>query len=145
MRAVTWQGTRSMSVDTVPDPEIVQQSDVVVKVSATAICGSDQHLYNHFVTTMQKGDILGHEFMGEVVDVGRDVKRLKTGDRGCWHGPRRSGPSGSKGCSMTLLPVRTFLLPRIPERGRGRIRKRLYEGGIGRSRGSAESRLVPND
>jgi threonine dehydrogenase-like Zn-dependent dehydrogenase len=81
MRAVTWQGTRKMSVETVPDPEIVQQSDVVVKVSATAICGSDLHLYNHFVTTMQKGDILGHEFMGEVVEVGRNVTKLKRGDR----------------------------------------------------------------
>jgi threonine dehydrogenase-like Zn-dependent dehydrogenase len=81
MRAVTWQGTRKMSVETVPDPEIVQQSDVVVKVSATAICGSDLHLYNHYVTTMQKGDVLGHEFMGEVVEVGRDVKRLRMGDR----------------------------------------------------------------
>jgi threonine dehydrogenase-like Zn-dependent dehydrogenase len=81
MRAVTWQGTRKMSVETVADPEIVQQSDVVVKVSATAICGSDLHLYNHFVTTMQKGDILGHEFMGEVVEVGRNVKKLKKGDR----------------------------------------------------------------
>jgi threonine dehydrogenase-like Zn-dependent dehydrogenase len=81
MRAVTWQGTRKMSVETVPDPEIVQQSDVVVKVSATAICGSDLHLYNHYVTTMQKGDILGHEFMGEVVEVGRSVSRLKKGDR----------------------------------------------------------------
>ena len=81
MRAVTWQGTREMSVETVPDPEIVQQSDVVVKVSATAICGSDLHLYNHYVTSMQKGDILGHEFMGEVVDVGRDVKKLRKGDR----------------------------------------------------------------
>ena len=81
MKAVTWQGTRKMSVETVPDPEIVQQSDVVVRVTATAICGSDLHLYNHFVTTMQKGDILGHEFMGEVVEVGRDVKKLKKGDR----------------------------------------------------------------
>jgi threonine dehydrogenase-like Zn-dependent dehydrogenase len=81
MRAVTWQGTRKMSVETVPDPEIVQQSDVVVKVSATAICGSDLHLYNHYVTTMQKGDILGHEFMGEVVEVGRSVSSLKKGDR----------------------------------------------------------------
>ena len=81
MRAVTWQGTRDMSVETVPDPEIVQQSDVVVKVSATAICGSDLHLYNHYVTTMQKGDILGHEFMGEIVEVGRDVKKLRKGDR----------------------------------------------------------------
>jgi threonine dehydrogenase-like Zn-dependent dehydrogenase len=81
MRAVTWQGTRKMSVETVPDPEIVQQSDVVVKVTATAICGSDLHLYDHYITTMQKGDILGHEFMGEVVEVGRDVKKLKKGDR----------------------------------------------------------------
>ena len=81
MRAVTWQGTRRMRVDTVPDPEIVQQSDAIVKVTATAICGSDLHLYNHYVTTMQKGDILGHEFMGEVVEVGRDVRRVKKGDR----------------------------------------------------------------
>jgi threonine dehydrogenase-like Zn-dependent dehydrogenase len=81
VKAVTWQGTRRMRVDTVPDPEIVQQSDVIVKVTATAICGSDLHLYNHYVTTMQKGDILGHEFMGEVVEVGRDVRRVRKGDR----------------------------------------------------------------
>ena len=81
MRAVTWQGTRKMSVETVPDPEIVRDSDVIVKVSATAICGSDLHLYNHFITTMQRGDILGHEFMGEVVEVGSGVKKLKKGDR----------------------------------------------------------------
>jgi threonine dehydrogenase-like Zn-dependent dehydrogenase len=81
MRAVTWQGTRDMRVESVPDPEIVNQRDVIVKVSSTAICGSDLHLYNHYVTTMQKGDILGHEFMGEVVDVGRHVTRLRKGDR----------------------------------------------------------------
>jgi threonine dehydrogenase-like Zn-dependent dehydrogenase len=81
MRAVTWQGTHKMSVETVPDPEIVQQSDVVVKVSATAICGSDLHLYNHFFTGMQKGDVIGHEFMGEVVETGRNVTRLGVGDR----------------------------------------------------------------
>jgi threonine dehydrogenase-like Zn-dependent dehydrogenase len=81
MRAVTWQGTRKLSVDTVPDPEIVQQSDVVVKISATAICGSDLHLYDHYIATMKKGDILGHEFMGEVVEAGRDVRKLKVGDR----------------------------------------------------------------
>ena len=81
MRAVTWQGTRKMRVDTVPDPEIVQQDDVIVKVSSTAICGSDLHLYNHYVTTMQKGDVLGHEFMGEVVEVGKSVRRLEVGDR----------------------------------------------------------------
>ncbi|MDB4916959.1 MAG: Zn-dependent alcohol dehydrogenase [Gemmatimonadetes bacterium] len=81
MRAVTWQGTRSMSVETVPDPEIVKQQDVIVKVSATAICGSDLHLYDHYITTMQRGDILGHEFMGEVVETGRNVRKLKVGDR----------------------------------------------------------------
>src|SRR3977135_1929049 len=81
MRAVTWQGTRRMRVQTAPDPEIVQPSDVVVKVSTTAICGSDLHLYNHYITALEKGDILGHEFMGEVVDVGRSVKTLKSGDR----------------------------------------------------------------
>ena len=53
----------------------------MVKVTATAICGSDLHLYNHYITTMQKGDILGHEFMGEVVEVGRNVKKLRKGDR----------------------------------------------------------------
>src|SRR3954462_6121372 len=81
MRAVTWQGTRKMSVDTVPDPEIVRQGDVILKVTATAICGSDLHLYNHFITGMQRGDNLGHEFMGEVVETGREVTRLKRGDR----------------------------------------------------------------
>ena len=81
MRAVTWQGTRKMRVDTVPDPEIVQQDDVIVKVTATAICGSDLHLYNHYISTMEKGDVLGHEFMGEVVEVGKNVRRLKLGDR----------------------------------------------------------------
>ena len=81
MRAVTWQGTRKMRVETVPDPEIIQPDDVIVKVTATAICGSDLHLYNHYVTTMQKGDVLGHEFMGEVVEVGKNVRRLERGDR----------------------------------------------------------------
>ncbi len=81
MRAVTWQGTRKMRVDSVPDPEIIQQDDVIVKVTATAICGSDLHLYNHYVTTMEKGDVLGHEFMGEVVEVGGNVRRLEVGDR----------------------------------------------------------------
>ena len=81
MRAVTWQGTRKVRVDSVPDPEIVQQDDVIVKVTATAICGSDLHLYNHHVASMQQGDVLGHEFMGEVVEVGKKVQRLELGDR----------------------------------------------------------------
>jgi threonine dehydrogenase-like Zn-dependent dehydrogenase len=68
-------------VEEVPDPQILNQRDAIVKISSTAICGSDLHLYNHFIPTMEQGDILGHEFMGEVMEVGREVKNLKVGDR----------------------------------------------------------------
>jgi len=70
-----------MRVENVPDPAIMNQRDAIVRITATAICGSDLHLYNGFIPTMKKGDIMGHEFMGEVVDVGREVKNLKVGDR----------------------------------------------------------------
>src|SRR3954447_10125635 len=81
MRANCWIGKEKVSVETVPDPKILSQSDAIVKITSTAICGSDLHLYNSFVPTMESGDILGHEFMGEVVDVGRGVRNLKKGDR----------------------------------------------------------------
>jgi threonine dehydrogenase-like Zn-dependent dehydrogenase len=81
MKANQWMGKRSVEVHDVPDPEILNPSDCIVKVSSTAICGSDLHLYNGFVPTMQSGDVLGHEFMGEVMEVGRGVKNLKVGDR----------------------------------------------------------------
>jgi threonine dehydrogenase-like Zn-dependent dehydrogenase len=68
-------------VEQVPDPQILNQRDAIVKITSTAICGSDLHLYNGFMPTMEKGDILGHEFMGEVVELGREVKNLKIGDR----------------------------------------------------------------
>jgi len=74
-------GKRKVEVVDVPDPKILNQQDAIVKISSTAICGSDLHLYNGFVPTMERGDILGHEFMGEVVEVGRGVKKLKVGDR----------------------------------------------------------------
>jgi len=70
-----------MRVDTVPDPEILNQRDAIVRVTSSAICGSDLHLYNGYVPTVEKGDILGHEFMGEVVEVGRGVENLQVGDR----------------------------------------------------------------
>jgi threonine dehydrogenase-like Zn-dependent dehydrogenase len=70
-----------MQVDTVPDPKILNQRDAIVRISSTAICGSDLHMYNGFIVGMQKGDVVGHEFMGEVVEVGREVKNLKVGDR----------------------------------------------------------------
>ncbi len=81
MKANQWMGKRSVEVHDVPDPEILNPSDAIVKVSSTAICGSDLHLYNGFVPTMKSGDVLGHEFMGEVMEVGRGVKNLKVGDR----------------------------------------------------------------
>jgi threonine dehydrogenase-like Zn-dependent dehydrogenase len=81
MKATCWMGKRKVEVVDVPDPKILNQQDAIVKISSTAICGSDLHLYNGFVPTMERGDILGHEFMGEVVEVGRDVKKLKVGDR----------------------------------------------------------------
>ena len=81
MRAVCWEGKRKMRVESVPDPKILNARDAIVRVTSTAICGSDLHLYNGFVPTLERGDILGHEFMGEVVDVGRSVRNLKVGDR----------------------------------------------------------------
>ena len=81
MRANCWHGKHDLRVEQVPDPKILNQRDAIVKITSTAICGSDLHLYNGFIPTMEKGDILGHEFMGEVVEVGRDVKNLKVGDR----------------------------------------------------------------
>src|SRR5690349_17331738 len=81
MKATCWMGKRKVEVVDVPDPKILNQQDAIVKISSTAICGSDLHLYNGFVPTMERGDILGHEFMGEVVEVGSAVKNLKVGDR----------------------------------------------------------------
>jgi threonine dehydrogenase-like Zn-dependent dehydrogenase len=81
MKAVTWMGPQKLQVNEVPDPQILNQRDCIVRVTSTAICGSDLHLYNGFLPLMEPGDILGHEFMGEVVDVGRNVKNLQVGDR----------------------------------------------------------------
>jgi threonine dehydrogenase-like Zn-dependent dehydrogenase len=81
MRAVCWCGTRRVRVETVPDPQILNPRDAIVRITATAICGSDLHLYDGYIPTMQRGDILGHEFMGEVVELGSAVKNLKIGDR----------------------------------------------------------------
>ena len=81
MRANCWYGKHDMRVEQVPDPKILNRRDAIVKITSTAICGSDLHLYNGFMPTMEKGDILGHEFMGEIVEVGPDVKDRKVGDR----------------------------------------------------------------
>ncbi|ODQ96228.1 zinc-dependent alcohol dehydrogenase [Mycolicibacterium holsaticum] len=81
MRAVTWQGRRKVSVDTVPDPAIKEPNDAIIRVTSTNICGSDLHLYEVLGAFMGEGDILGHEAMGVVEEVGRDVNELKVGDR----------------------------------------------------------------
>jgi threonine dehydrogenase-like Zn-dependent dehydrogenase len=95
MRATVWSGRNTVQVEEVPDPTILNDRDAIVKVTSTAICGSDLHLYDGYVPTMKKGDILGHEFMGEVVETGKGVQNLNIGDRvvvpfpiacgSCWH------------------------------------------------------------
>jgi len=81
MRATVWQGKKKVGIEQVPDPTILSTRDAIVRVTSTAICGSDLHLYQGLVPTLERGDILGHEFMGEVVEVGPGVKNLRIGDR----------------------------------------------------------------
>ncbi len=81
MRALTWHGKHDVRIDTVPDPKIVNPRDAIIKITSTAICGSDLHLYDHTIPTMKAGDVLGHEFMGEVVEVGPGNSRLQVGQR----------------------------------------------------------------
>ena len=98
MKAIVWHGKHDVRVDDVPDPDLVNPHDAIVRVSLTAICGSDLHLYNGFVPGMRKGDVIGHEFMGEVVAIGKACEHVKVGDRvvvmcaiacgRCWWPPR---------------------------------------------------------
>ncbi len=81
MKALCWYSTSDVRIETVPDPTIHDPGDAIIKITTTAICGSDLHLLNGLMPTMEKGDILGHEFMGEVVEIGGAVRKLKLGDR----------------------------------------------------------------
>src|SRR5881227_2541795 len=83
MKAVTWCGKHKVHVDNVPDPKILNPRDAIIEITTTCICGSDLHLYDGYIPTMEQGDILGHEFMGEVVEVGPGIhpEKLKVGDR----------------------------------------------------------------
>ncbi|HZV32933.1 MAG TPA: zinc-dependent alcohol dehydrogenase [Verrucomicrobiae bacterium] len=81
MKAVCWHGKHDVRVENVPDPKIINPHDAILRVTSTAICGSDVHLYDGVIPSMEEGDILGHEFMGEVVETGPEVRRLKKGDR----------------------------------------------------------------
>jgi len=122
MKALTWQRKGKITCETVPDPKIEHGRDVIIKVTACAICGSDLHLRNGLMPTMECGDILGHETMGEVMDVGRDNRRLKVGDRivvpftiGCgdcrqckwgnWSCCERTNPNGARQAEIFGYPL----------------------------------------
>ena len=81
MKALVWMGKKKVEVQNVDDPKILNPRDCIVKITSTAICGSDIHLFNGYIPTLEKGDILGHEFMGEVVEVGPKVQKIDVGDR----------------------------------------------------------------
>lgn len=81
MKAVCWVGKKQLEVQEVPEPRVLNPRDAVVRITSTAICGSDLHLYNGYVQSLQKGDVLGHEFMGEIVEVGPEVRERRVGDR----------------------------------------------------------------
>ncbi len=81
MKANCWMGKKNLQVVDVPDPKILNQRDAIIRITSTAICGSDLHLYDGFIPSMMKGDVLGHEFMGEVIELGSEVKNLQIGDR----------------------------------------------------------------
>ncbi|HYX34454.1 MAG TPA: alcohol dehydrogenase catalytic domain-containing protein [Oligoflexus sp.] len=95
MRALCWNGVNDLRVETVPDPTIVNPHDVILRVTMSTTCGSDLHFIDGYIPTMREGDILGHEFMGEIVETGAAVKKVKVGDRvvvpsficccGCWY------------------------------------------------------------
>ena len=81
MQGLRWYGKGDVRVESVPDPKLESPTDAVIRITSTAICGSDLHLYDGYMPEMHEGDILGHENMGEVVEVGGEVKNLKVGDR----------------------------------------------------------------
>jgi threonine dehydrogenase-like Zn-dependent dehydrogenase len=81
MRAACWHGRKDIHVEQVPDPKILNPRDAIIRITSTAICGSDLHLYNGFMPGMKKGDVIGHEFMGEVIETGTGVSTLRKGDR----------------------------------------------------------------
>ena len=114
MRAVCWEGKEKIRVETVPDPVILNPRDAIVKVTTTAICGSDLHIYDGYIPTMQKGDVLGHEFMGEVVEVGKDNTRSRSAIASSCRSPSRaaaaiSARSSSGRCATTRIRTRGWL------------------------------------
>jgi threonine dehydrogenase-like Zn-dependent dehydrogenase len=103
VKANCWMGKKDVRVQDVPDPKILNARDAIVKITSTAICGSDLHLYNGFVPTMESGDVLGHEFMGEVVELGPAVTNLRVGDRVVVPFPIACGACGACGENLFSL------------------------------------------
>jgi threonine dehydrogenase-like Zn-dependent dehydrogenase len=103
MRALCWNGVNKVEVENVPDPKILNDGDAIVQITSTAICGSDLHLLDGYVPTMKKGDVLGHEFMGEVVEVGKGVSNLSVGDRVVVPFPIACGACNA--CNMELYSL----------------------------------------
>jgi threonine dehydrogenase-like Zn-dependent dehydrogenase len=99
MRAICWNGVNQLAVETVPDPILVNPGDAILKVRLSTTCGSDLHFIDGYIPTMKEGDVIGHEFMGEIVDVGPGVRKLRKGDRvvvpsfigcnSCWYCDRQ--------------------------------------------------------
>ena len=103
MKAVCWMGKSKVETLTVADPQLLNPHDAIIKITRTAICGSDLHLYDGFIPTMEAGDVLGHEFMGIVEEVGKDVSNLRRGDRVAEVRPPprpRAGSAGDDGGSI---------------------------------------------
>ena len=103
MRATVYSGRNTVQVENVPDPKILNDGDAIVQITSTAICGSDLHLLDGYVPTMKKGDVLGHEFMGEVVEVGKGVSNLSVGDRVVVPFPIACGACNA--CNMELYSL----------------------------------------
>ena len=104
MKALCWHGKSDIRCDTVPDPEIQSSRDAIIKVTACAICGSDLHIFNGVIPEMERGDIIGHETMGEVVEVGPENKKLKGG---------RQGGGAVHHCLRRMLFLSAWLLFRL--------------------------------
>ena len=130
MKANCWHGKQNIQVEQVPDPKILNPRDAIVRITSTAICGSDLHLYNGFVPTMKRGDVLGHEFMGEIIELGRDVKNLSIGDRVVVPVPIACGgcQRGSPRCRERDPRCRSRLYRRCPcSRERRRVLEAIHE------------------
>jgi threonine dehydrogenase-like Zn-dependent dehydrogenase len=116
MKALCWHGTGDVRIDKVPDPKIENARDAIVKITASGICGSDLHLFDGFMPTMEKGDVLGHEPMGQVVEVGSAITKLKKGDRVVVPFTISCGECFFVRSPSFLAVTRQIRTPKLPER-----------------------------